>query len=492
MLAVDDLTRSRDWAELDDRVARLRGLFADLGLNPGDHAAMVMGNRVEFVELVLAALTSGVWLTPVNWHAHPDEISYVLADSGASVVFVDPGHLAVTGDAAADRTIIEVGEQLDRMLAARTPLPLDLSGSPGANMIYTSGTTGRAKGVRRGRQPDLDSQLDALRTAGSMLGLDGGGPHLVTGPLYHAAPLGFAIMDLLNGAPMVVLPSFDPARTLELIADRQVHNTHLVPTMLVRLLRLDDDTRAAFDATSLATVLHGAAPISPVVKERMIAWWGPVLFEYWGASEGGVVTLVSSADWIAKRGTVGRPTANHEVFVTDDDGRILPVGETGLLWCRNTATDDVFEYHGDRDKTANAFRGPGTYSIGDIGRIDEDGFVFLADRASNMIISGGVNIYPAEVEAALMEHPAVADAAVFGIPDDEWGESVRAAVQLGVPTEDHHAMERELIAFARQHLTNYKAPRSIEFHTELPRAPTGKLATRVLKDPHWRGRDQRI
>jgi long-chain acyl-CoA synthetase len=491
-LAVDDLTRSRSWSELDDRVARLRGVLADLGLRPGDHLAMVMGNRVEFVELVLAALTSGVWLTPVNWHARPDEITYVLDDAGAAVVFADPAHLPATREAAGDRTIIEVGDEFDRVLTAREPKPLDLDGPPGANMIYTSGTTGRPKGVRRGRQPDLDRQLDALRKAGSVLGLDGGGPHLVTGPLYHAAPLGFAVMDLLNGAPVIVMPSFDATRTLELIEERRVHNTHLVPTMFVRLLRLSDERRAAFEPASLATVLHGAAPIAPAVKERMIAWWGPVLVEYWGASEGGVVTLVSSDEWTAKRGTVGRPTANHEVFVTDDDGRILPAGETGLLWCRNTTTDDVFGYHNDTERTARAFRGPGTYSIGDIGRVDEDGYVFLADRASNMIISGGVNIYPAEVEAALMEHVAVADVAVFGVPDDEWGESVRAAVQLREPTTDPEATERDLIAFARERLASFKTPRSIEFHEELPRAPTGKLATRVLKEPHWRHRDQRI
>jgi long-chain acyl-CoA synthetase len=492
MLAVDDLTRSRSWSALDDRVARLRGVLADLGLRPGDHLAMVMGNRVEFIELVLAALTSGVWLTPVNWHARREEIEYVLDDAGASVVFVDPVHADLTRAAARDRRIVEVGDAFDQLLAARAPVPLDLGATPGANMIYTSGTTGRPKGVRRGRQPDLDRQLDVMRNAGSLLGLDGGGPHLVTGPLYHAAPLGFAIMDLLNGAPMIVMPAFDAGRTLELIATRRVRNTHLVPTMFVRLLRLDDDLRAAFDASSLATVLHGAAPIAPAVKERMITWWGPVLVEYWGASEGGVVTLASSDEWIAKRGTVGRAIANHEVFATDDGGRVLPAGETGLLWCRNTTIADVFAYHDDPDKTERAFRGPGTYSIGDIGRIDEDGFVFLADRASNMIISGGVNIYPAEVEAVLMEHPAVADVAVFGVPDDEWGESVRAAVQLREPTSDAAAMEGELISFAREHIAGYKAPRSIEFHEELPRAPTGKLATRVLKEPHWSGTDRRI
>jgi long-chain acyl-CoA synthetase len=486
-LALDDLARTRSWSELDDRVARWRGLFGELGLHPGDHLAMVMGNRVEFVELVLAALTAGVWLTPVNWHAKQDEIAYVLDDSGASVVFADPEFAASVRAAAGKRPVIEVGRALDDRLARGRPRAPDWRTAPGGNMFYTSGTTGRPKGVRRGRQPDVAGQIASLRRAGTVLGLDGAGPHLVTGPLYHAAPLGFAVMDLLNGAPMIVMPGFDAATTLELIQHRGVRNTHLVPTMFVRLLRLPADVRANFVARpTLRTVLHGAAPIAPSVKREMIEWWGPVLVEYWGASEGGVVTLASSNEWLERPGTVGRAIAHHEVFAVDRDGEVLPAGETGLLWCHNTAVDEVFAYHNDPDKTATAFRGPGVYTIGDIGRVDEDGYVYLADRVSNMIISGGVNIYPAEVEAVLMEHPLVADVAVFGIPDEEWGESVRAAVQPTSPVTDPDGTADVLMAFVRERLASYKAPRSVEFHDRLPRAPTGKLATRVLKEPHWR------
>ena len=491
-LAIDDLTRAFSWAELDHRVARLRGLFEALGLGPGSHAAMLMGNRAEFVELVLAALSSGVWLTPVSAHATADEIAYVLRDSGASVVFVDPEFAAVLGASNASCTVIEVGEAFDNELETHRAIPMDAAGEPGATMVYTSGTTGRPKGVRRSRQPDLVTQLDASRRAGRVLGLDGRGPHLVTGPLYHAAPLGFAVMDLLNGAPMIVMPRFDESRTLRLIDDRRVRNTHLVPTMFVRLLRLPAAEREAFDPVALTTVLHGAAPISPSVKQSMIDWWGPVLVEYWGASEGGVVTLVSSQEWLDRPGTVGRPIANHQVFVTDEHGHELGPDADGLLWCQNTSVAEVFGYHNDPDKTARAFRGPGTYTIGDIGRVDSDGYVYLADRQSNMIISGGVNIYPAEVEAVLLEHPAVGDAAVFGIPDDEWGESVRAAVELRSPSGDSAVLETELIAFVRERIPPFKAPRSIEFHERLPRAPTGKLATRLLREPHWRDRSRRI
>ena len=371
-LAVDDRTRSRTWAELDERVARLRACFTAVGLQPGDHAAMVVGNRVEFVELVLAALTSGVWMTPVNWHATADEVSYVLDDAGAAVVFADPAHGAFA--AVANRVpVIEVGAPLDNLIAAQTPSCLDPDARPGANMFYTSGTTGRPKGVKRGRQPTLRAQLHAHRAAGAALGLDGGGTHLVTGPLYHAAPLGFAVMDLLNGAPTMLMPAFDPQSVLELIEQHRVRNTHLVPTMFVRLLGLPSEARDRFDSSSLRTVLHGAAPIAPAIKQAMIDWWGPVLVEYWGASEGGVVTLVGSDEWLRHPGTVGRPTATHEVFAVGDDGERLPPGTNGRLWCRNTVVDSVFQYHGDPDKTARAFSGPGTYTIGDIGRIDADG-----------------------------------------------------------------------------------------------------------------------
>lgn len=487
-LALDDLTRTRTWSELDDRVARWRGLFASFGIAPGDHVAMVMGNRVELVELVLAALTAGVWMTPVNWHAKRDEIAYVLDDADATLVLADPQFAETAYAAAGARPVIVVGPELDERLAQTPAVPLDPMAPPGANMIYTSGTTGRPKGVRRGRQSDIAGQLTALCRAGDVLGLDGEGPHLVTGPLYHAAPLGFAVMDLLNGASLVVMPTFDAEQVLALVTERQVRNTHLVPTMFVRLLRLSDAVRTAFAPSALRTVLHGAAPIAPVIKERMIEWWGPVLVEYWGASEGGVVTLVGSEDWLTHPGTVGRAVVNHEVFAADADGNVLAAGETGVLWCRNRAVADVFAYHNDPDKTAEAFREPGTYTIGDIGRVDAEGYVYLADRVSHMIISGGVNIYPAEIEAVLIEHPRVVDVAVFGVPDDEWGESVRAAVQLSERHEPSADVEAELIAFVRDRLAAYKAPRTVEFHDELPRAPTGKIATRVLKEPHWHDR----
>ncbi len=492
-LALDDLTRTRSWAELADRATRAGHLFRDTyGIAPGGHAAMVMGNRVEFIELTMGALLAGIWLTPINWHLTAEEAAYIVADSESTLVLTDDTYERTARAAAGDRPVVVAGPELDEALAVASDEPFGLEDVAGGSMLYTSGTTGRPKGVKRATQSTVAAQGRVSRAAGHGLGLDGKGPHLVTGPLYHAAPLGFSLIDLQNGAPLVIMPRWDEQTALDLIDERRVRNTHLVPTMFVRLLRLPDDVRDAYDGSSVATVLHGAAPVSLPVKRRMIDWWGPVLVEYWGGSEGGVVTLVGSNDWLEHPGTVGRATPTHEVFAADAEGRRLPPDEVGALWCRNTVTDAVFEYHNAPEKTASAFLAPGTYTIGDIGRVDADGWVYLADRAANMIISGGVNIYPAEIEQVIVEHPAVADVGVFGIPDDEWGESVKAAVELLPGFDANPELEADILRFAREHLAGYKVPRSIDFEDELPRHPTGKLYTRLLRDRYWAETDRAI
>ncbi len=470
-------------------------LREDQGLRPGDHLAMVMGNRVEFVELVLGSLLAGVWLTPINWHLTADEASFIVGDCGAQLVVADPEFEAMARAAAGECPVVVAGEELDSALEALSPVAngdLDAGGPAGGNMFYTSGTTGRPKGVKRTAQPTVRQQLRSLARGGRVVGLDGTGPHLVTGPLYHAAPVGFAVMDLLNGAPLVLMPRWDPATALRLIEERSIRHTHVVPTMFVRLLRLPDEVRERFDPSSLSLVLHGAAPIAPSVKRQMIEWWGPVLVEYWGASESGVVTLVDSADWLAHPGTVGRAIPAYEVYAGDPEGNPLPAGTEGTLWCRSAGGTQVFSYHNAPDKTASVHAGPGTYTIGDIGYVDADGWVYLSDRAAHTIISGGVNIYPAEVEAVLVEHPAVVDVAVFGIPHDEWGEEVKAAVELADGITPTPELETEIIAFARERLAGFKVPRSIDFEPELPRHPTGKLYVRQLRDRYWSGRDRRI
>jgi len=493
-LALDDGVRRRSWAELADRAMRAaRLLRGELGLREGDHAALLLGNRAEAVELVHAAFLAGVWLTPVNTHLAPEEVAYVLGDSGARVLFVDDEH-AKLAQGASVPAVLRAGDELERALAAASDEPLPLEGPAGGTMLYTSGTTGRPKGVKRRRAASLGEALAGQERYGRSIRLDGSGPHLVTGPLYHAAPLLFAIYDQQNGAPLHVMPRFDERELLRLVGERAIAHTHLVPTMFVRLLRLPDAERAAFDPSPLRTVLHGAAPIAPSVKQRMIEWWGPVLVEYWGGSEGGVTTLVDSAEWLAHPGTVGRALPHYEVFAVDAEGRRLPPGAEGRLFSRHRSEARLFEYHAAEAKTAGSYLpdDPHAFTLGDVGRVDAEGFVYLSDRESNMIISGGVNIYPQEVERVLAEHPAVADVGVFGVPDDEWGERVKAAVELAAGFAPGAALEAELLRFARERLAGYKVPRSIDFEPALPRTPAGKLYTRLLRDRYWQGRERRI
>jgi long-chain acyl-CoA synthetase len=436
-------------------------------------------------------MLAGVWITPINWHLKDAESSYVIEDSGAQVLFTDEAHQATAKRLMSGGTLLSI-DGLEAALADASDEPMPLDGPSGGTMIYTSGTTGRPKGVKRGRSPELGTALSEIATKATALGLDGSGPHMVTGPLYHAAPLLFAFYDQVNGAPLVILPQWDDAGALELLQERTIRHTHMVPTMFVRLLNLPEEIRSRFDPSALRLVLHGAAPMSVAVKRRMIEWWGEVLVEYWGATEGGTTTLVDSADWLAHPGTVGRALPSFEVFAVDEKGERLPPGEVGVLYCRHKSLRQVFEYHGAPEQTAEAHPEPGLFQIGDIGRVEDDGYVYLSDRKSNMIISGGVNIYPAEIEQVLQEHPAVADVGVFGIPDPEWGESVKAAVELTAGWQPSPQLEAEIRAFAREHLADYKVPRSIDFESELPRYPTGKLHVRLLRDRYWKQQGRKI
>ena len=495
-LAVDDGTRTRTFGELFDRCCRFASFLRnDMGLAPGGHLSLLMGNRVEGIELLIGAVLAGQWVTPVNWHLAEEEIDYVVTDSGARLLVTDEGYAALADRVTRNRPntqVVQVGDELDRLLDSVVARPLDLDAQAGGNMIYTSGTTGRPKGVKRVAPPSVGEALIQHSILGSNVGLDGAGPHLITGPMYHAAPLMFAVYDNANGAPILIMPRWEESEALDFIMRREVAHVHLVPTMFVRLLRLGEAERAAFSAPKLVKALHGAAPISAAVKRRMIDWWGPILIEYWGGTEGGVNTLIDSEDWLAHPGTVGRALPAFEIFAVDDKGERLPKGEIGDLYCRSSLSDRPFEYHGDEEKTDSAYLAPGVFTIGDVGFVDDEGYVHLADRRSNMIISGGVNIYPAEIEQVVQEHPAVSDVGVFGIPDDEWGESVKAAIELREGFEASEELEAEILAFARQHLAGYKIPRSIDFESVLPRHPSGKLYIRRLRDRYWAGRDGNI
>jgi long-chain acyl-CoA synthetase len=361
-------------------------------------------------------------------------------------------------------------------------------------MFYTSGTTGRPKGVRNAlTSAGMPASVWQLMTAGAVdnLGLPTDGVTLLCGPAYHSAQWAFAMFPLLAGGTVVMRRRFDPAETLELIDRYRVTNVHFVPTQLLRLLRLPDEVRDRFSGESLQVVYHGAAPCPPEVKRRMIEWWGPKLVEYYGGTEGAMLATITADEWLAHPTSVGKPWPIVEVLVLRDDGSRCEVGETGTLYVRNLLGMD-FEYHGDPDKTAAAHHEPGVFTLGDVGHLDDEGYLHLSDRRIDLIIAGGVNIYPAEIEGVLQGHPAVRDVAVFGVPHEEYGEEVKAAVELEDGAEASDALAAELQAFCRERLAGYKVPRSIDFEDALPRHPTGKLYKRLLRDRYWEGTGRRI
>jgi long-chain acyl-CoA synthetase len=324
-----------------------------------------------------------------------------------------------------------------------------------------------------------------------MLGTPDAGRTLLCGPLYHSAQWAFSNFPLGAGSSVVMRHKFDAAETLELIDAHEITNVHLVPTQFIRMLKLPEEQRNAFDGSSLRIVWHGAAPCPPDVKRRMIEWWGPIVTEYYGGTEGAIVSLIGAQEWLAHPTSVGKPVATIDVLVVDDAGRACETGQSGNLYLKSKIGMD-FEYHKEPEKTAGAHLEPGVFTLGDIGFFDEEGYLHLSDRKIDMIISGGVNIYPAEIEGVLIGHTAVRDVAVFGIPDEEFGEQVKAAVELAPGHAASPELAEELMAYCRDHLAGYKTPRSIDFEEQLPRHPTGKLYKRLLRDPYWEGMERRI
>ncbi|WP_317930836.1 AMP-binding protein [Halioxenophilus sp. WMMB6] len=481
-LAITDLTSKRTWLELDTNINGLASLLrGQWQLSPGDHIALLIGNRVEYVEAMLAGMLAGLWVTPINTHLAPAEIDYIRRDCGAKLILHDHELADLLLPESTGETV-NVVDAIANLLPAEQEVLISGESPAGGNMLYTSGTTGRPKGVKRAKPALVRQMIERLRNLGNAFGLIGRGPHLVTGPLYHAAPGMFAIYDMLNGAPMIILPKWDNATFFDTVATYRVATTHLVPTMFVRLLEARNQGQfKEADHTSLKYVFHGAAPISRTVKQQMIDWWGPILSEYWGATESGVVTMIDSFEWAKHPGSVGRAVSNFTVFIGDENGNPSSEPE-GLLYCRHQTLPQVFDYHNDPEKTRKAHPQPYVFTLGDIGKVDKDGFVYLSDRESNMIISGGVNIYPSEIEQALQEHELVVDVAVFGVPNPEWGEEVKAVIQLRTGNEPLTQVVQQLRDFLANKIARFKIPRSFDFIEELPRNPSGKVLIRQLKD----------
>jgi long-chain acyl-CoA synthetase len=478
---------------------RLSRALADLGIAAGDTVAAMLPNGVELFELYFATQESGLYLTPVNYHLTSEEVCYQLEDSGSRLL-VAHQRFAEVARLAADRAglpperrlavgpvdgFVPLGAAVDHQPPEPPTRPL-----PGEVMVYTSGTTGRPKGVRRPLGPgDLMPQLETMIAV--TLGEDPeGGVHLVNGPLYHRGPSIPAISALHAGQTLVLSDGWEPERALRLIDEHRVTTGFMVPTMFHRLLALPDEVKAGYDVSSLRRVIHSAGPCPVEVKRRMIEWWGPVIFESYGATEGGGTT-VGPVDWLRKPGTVGRPWAGAEVHVFDDDGTECPAGVAGRVFVKSGSP--AFIYHQDWDKTLRSRVGD-LITLGDVGYLDDEGFLFLCGRHSDTIISGGVNIYPAEIEAVLLQHPAVQDAGVIGVPDDEWGERVHAVVQLAVPPGpgDTDAIVEQLVSHCRAHLAAYKCPRSVEIRDELPRTEAGKLYKRRIRDEFWASAGRQI
>ena len=484
------------YGELESRSNQLAQLFRSLGMRSGDVIAIMVENHPRYFEICWAAQRSGLLFTPLSTRLTETEAAYIVNDSGAKLFIGSRAFADVAGRIIPLTPKVHHRFMLDDALeghasleaaAARMPAEPIPDQSAGGDMLYSSGTTGRPKGVRvLPESDDIAYVTSPTRLCASRWGMGTDTVYLSPGPLYHSAPLRFSMRAMILGGTVVVMEHFDPVEFLRNISQYRVTHTQVVPTMFVRLLKLDAATRAAADVSSLRCAIHAAAPCPVSVKEDMIAWWGPILWEYYSGTEGMGMTMCDSYQWLSHKGTVGQSVMGR-ARICDEEGRELPAGEIGLVYFSD---GKAFKYHNDPEKTAAARNALGWTTIGDIGYLDADAFLYLTDRKSFMIISGGVNIYPQESENVLVGHPQVMDAAVFGVPDADMGEAVKAVVQPRDMAAAGPGLADELIAYCRDRLAHYKCPRTVDFMAELPRSPSGKLYKRVLRDRYWEDHGQ--
>jgi len=505
---VDPTERKWTRGELFEACNKVVGGLRELGLSHGDVVAINSPNCAEYFALYFAVTQAGWYLTPINWHLAPAEVAYIVKDCGAKA-FV--GHASV-GDACAT-----AADQIDFPKDARFAIgdidgfrPFsdlmegqsgDLPGNraAGSVMNYTSGTTGNPKGVRRGlAPPEIEPDLIFSMMTGllQMFGIkpEDDNVHICGSPLYHTAVLMFSSSSLHFGHPVVLMDKWGAEDMLRLIDEYRCTTSHMVPTQFHRMLALPDEVKARYDCSCTRQMIHAAAPCPPDVKRGMLDWWGDSIYEYYAATEGGG-TLVTPEEWRRFPGTVGKAWANSEIRIFDDDGKPVPQGEQGTVYMFLGDTAN-FEYKGDAEKTRknriHTDDGKVFFTVGDVGYLNEEGYLFLCDRKIDMIISGGANIYPAEIENVLLTHPKVGDVAVFGIPHEDWGEEIKAVVEPADGVVPGEALTEELLLFCRDKLAKFKTPRSIDYTNEMPRDPNGKLYKRKLRDPYWQGRERSI
>jgi long-chain acyl-CoA synthetase len=474
------------YGQLDRRSRQVSRLLASLGVQTGDRVALLLTNEPEYFEVAWGAQRRGTYWTPVNWHLTAEEARYIVRDCGARVLFASPATADVAALVAADEPGLAVfvtgGEEgsglasYEAAISGQSAEPID-DEVDGAVSFYSSGTTGRPKGIKpKHAFPPFGTPVTLPLLMSAVFGFGPDSVYLCPAPLYHAAPNNFSLGTHRLGGTVVLMDRFDPVGCLRAIEAHHVSHVQFVPTHFVRMLRLPDEQRLGFDVSSLQTVVHAAAPCPADVKRQMIDWLGPCLVEYYAGSEANGITIIDSADWLAHPGSVGRAIGTA-VHIVGEDGAELPAGKDGLIYFES----QPFEYLGDPAKTASALDDRGWSTLGDIGHVDDEGYLYLSDRRTDLIISGGVNVYPAEIEEALISHPAVDDVAVIGVPDPEMGQQVLAIVQVTGQGTGSADLAAELIGHCRARLASFKCPRSVEFVAELPRLPTGKLLRRQLR-----------
>lgn len=483
------------YSELEADSNRIAHLLQSKGVSPGDGIVLLMENHPWFFKVIWAAQRSGLYYTPVSTRFQSAEVSYIVNNGDAKVLFTSSKCLPLVKEVLEALSAIEIVFVVDEVdqLPAEKIVPLQsqldsMSSDPiakeyeGAEMFYSSGTTGRPKGVRMPLAlAPLGTVTDIYKKRVELHKVHQQAIYLSPAPLYHSAPVRYNMMMMRNGATSIIMDKFDAEWALQLIEKYRVTHSQWVPTMFVRMLKLPEAIRTRYDLSSTEIALHAAAPCPDSVKESMLQWWGPVITEYYSGTEANGATNINPDEWMTHRGSVGRPIVG-EVHILDDDGNRLPPGERGMVYFSGGMD---FQYYKDPEKTAEAKLGNGFSTLGDIGYVDEEGYLYLTDRKAYTIISGGVNIYPQEIEDLIISHPSVADVAVFGVPDEEFGEQVKAVVEPMPGCEGNEALVESIMQLCRDNLAHLKCPKSIDFEAQLPRHPTGKLYKRLLKEKYW-------